>query len=100
MDYAHTLNALYRGDSSAEEAITNLTGYLDLLPSILESREIPLGDALLRLIKDLSQNYDYVLMDAAPVGQVAETLSLNRIADTACLSSGLTTPTSAPSAAP
>ena len=83
VDYAHTLNALYRGDSSAEEAITNLTGYLDLLPSILESREIPLGDALLRLIKDLSQNYDYVLMDAAPVGQVAETLSLNRIADTA-----------------
>lgn len=83
VDYAHTLNALYRGDSSPEDAITNLTGYLDLLPSILEAKEIVLGDALLRLIKDLSQNYDYVLMDSAPVGRVAETLSLNRIADTA-----------------
>lgn len=83
VDYEHTLNALYRGDASPEDAITSLTGYLDLLPSILEPREIPLGDALLSLIKDLAQNYDYVLMDSAPVGRVAETLSLNRIAKTA-----------------
>lgn len=83
VDYEHTLNALYRGDASPEDAITSLTGYLDLLPSILEPKEIPLGDALLSLIQELAQNYDYVLMDSAPVGRVAETLSLNRIAKTA-----------------
>lgn len=83
VDYAHSLNALYRGDASPEDVITHLTGYLDLLPSILEPKEIPLSDALLTLIKDLSQNYDYVLMDSAPVGRVAETLSLNRIAKSA-----------------
>lgn len=83
VDYNHTLNALYRGEATAEEAVTNLTGYLDLLPAILEPKEIPLGDAMMTLIKDLAQNYDYVLMDSAPVGRVAETLSLNRIAQSA-----------------
>src|SRR5699024_6266381 len=72
-----------RGEATAEEAVTNLTGYLDLLPAILEPKEIPLGDAMMTLIKDLAQNYDYVLMDPAPVGRVAETLSLSRSAPSA-----------------
>ncbi len=83
VDYDHSLNALYHGDAEPEDVITHLTGYLDLLPSILEPKEIPLSDALLTLIKNLSQNYDYILMDSAPVGRVAETLSLNRIAKSA-----------------
>lgn len=83
LDYPHTLNALYRGDATVQEAVTRLTGCLDLLPSILEPRELPLGDAMMALIRELARNYDYVLIDSAPVGQAPETLSLNQVAQSA-----------------
>lgn len=80
VEYVHSLNALYRGDSDAENAIIHLTANLDILPSILERREIPLSDETTRLIQNLSQNYDLVLMDTAPIGMVSDPLNLNRIA--------------------
>lgn len=80
VDYVHSINALYRGDTTMEEAITTLTGYLDLLPAILERRELPLDDAMMDLVEKLAERYDYVLMDTAPVGRVADPMSLNRIA--------------------
>ena len=36
VDYSRTLNALYKGESAAQEAIVSLTGFLDLLPMVLE----------------------------------------------------------------
>lgn len=79
VDYSHSLNALYRGDTDAQEAVTHLTGTLDLLPMVLEGKPLPLDDALCSLIQSLKQDYDVVLIDTAPVGQVADTMSLNRI---------------------
>ena len=79
VDYGHSLNALYRGDTDAQEAVTHLTGTLDLLPTVLEGKPLPLDDALCSLIQSLKQDYDVVLIDTAPVGQVADTMSLNRI---------------------
>lgn len=83
VEYSHSLNALYRGEATEQEAITHLTGYLDLLPSILEHKSLPLDEAMLSLIRRLSEGYDYVLMDTAPIGRVADMMNLNRIASSA-----------------
>lgn len=85
VEYDHSLNALYRGDINETEAITTLTGYLDILPAVLERNTIPLDSTIFGLVKKLAQNYDYVLMDTAPVGVAANTLSLNEIATAALL---------------
>ena len=83
VDYSHSLNALYRGDTDAQEAVAHLTGTLDLLPMVLEGKPLPLDDALCGMIQSLKQDYDIVLIDTAPVGQVADTMSLNRIVNAA-----------------
>lgn len=85
VDYAHSINALYRGDTPTEEAITHLTANLDILPSVLERMPLPFDEPLLNIISDLKQHYDIVLMDTAPVGLVADTMSLNQLADVALL---------------
>ena len=85
VDYAHSINALYRGDTPTEEAITHLTANLDILPSVLERMPLPFDEPLLKIISDLKRHYDIVLMDTAPVGLVADTMSLNQLADVALL---------------
>lgn len=82
VDYNHSLNALYRGDVELEDAMTHLTGTLDILPTVLEGKPIAIDEAMCELIHKLKQSYDVVLIDTAPVGQVAETMSLGQIADT------------------
>lgn len=81
VEYERSLNALYRGDIGEAEAITTLTGYLDLLPTVVERRGIMMDETTLNLVRRLAQNYDYVLMDTPPVGMVADAMSLNQIAD-------------------
>ena len=85
VDYDHSINALYRGETTEEEAITSLTGNLDILPAVLERRPLPLDEALLSMVGGLQEHYDVILMDTAPVGQVADTMSLNQLADVALL---------------
>jgi capsular exopolysaccharide synthesis family protein len=43
--------------------------------------ELLLGDRLDELFAYLRQNFDYIIVDTAPVGLVSDTFSLNRIAD-------------------
>ena len=81
-DYSHSLNALYRGETDIEDAVTHLTGTLDILPTLLETRPLPLDEAMCALINRLKADYDIVLIDTAPVGQVAETMSLSHVLDT------------------
>lgn len=83
VEYSRSLNALYRGDTTVEKAITELTGYLDLLPAILEHKDLPLDDAMLDLVRGLAEKYDYVVMDTAPVGRVADPMNLNGISNCA-----------------
>lgn len=83
VEYKNSMNALYRGETEKKEAITSLTGNLDILPAVLEKRALLLDDALLDMVRDLQKDYDIVLMDTAPVGQVADTMSLNQLADVA-----------------
>lgn len=81
VDYEHSLNALYRGDVTTDEAITTLSGYLDILPAVLEHNAISVDNMLIELVENLKQRYEYVIMDAPPVGEVSGTLSLNQVAD-------------------
>ena len=83
VDYYHSLNALYHGETTQEDAITHVTGFLDLLPSILERSSLPLDEAMMAMVSKMIPSYDYVLMDTAPVGQTSDTMNLNRIADAA-----------------
>ena len=82
VDYAHSLNALYRNEATEEDAITPLTGYLDLLPAVLEHNAISMDTTITELIQHLRDTYEYIILDSAPVGEASETLSLNRVANT------------------
>ena len=81
VDYEHSLNALYRGDVIPDEAITTLSGYLDLLPAVLEHNAINVDNMIVELVENLMQYYEYVILDAPPVGEVSGTLSLNQVAN-------------------
>lgn len=83
--YEHSLNALYRGDINEHEAVTTLTGYLDILPVVLERNPIPLDSTIFELIRNISSKYEYVIMDAPAVEESSSTFSLNQIADAAVL---------------
>ena len=80
VEYEHSLNALYAGEINESEAVTTLTGYLDILPTVLERNSIPLDSNLFAVIRKLAAGYDYVLIDTAPVGISADPMSLNQIA--------------------
>lgn len=82
VDYSNSLNALYRGDANEVEAITTLTGYLDLLPTVLEHNAISMDSTVINLINKLSEKYEYIILDAPPVGKESDTLSLNQVANT------------------
>lgn len=83
VDYSRSLNALYKGEATVEEAVIPLTGYLDFMPAILERTTIPIDGTLIEFIRQLSEKYEYVIIDAPPVGRDADALSLNQIAHTA-----------------
>ena len=77
---SRTLNALYKGETDPLEAVISLTGYLDLLPSVLERNAIPMDGQVFDFIRGLEKDYDYVIIDTPSVGQVSDVLSLNQIA--------------------
>ena len=83
VEYAHSLNAFYAGDISKAEAVTSLTGYLDIMPTILERTSIPLDSNLFNVIQKIAEDYDYVLIDTAPVGLTADPMNFAQIADAA-----------------
>ena len=83
VEYAHSLNAFYAGDISKAEAVVSLTGYLDIMPTILERETIPLDSNLFAVIKQIADDYDYILIDTAPVGLTADSMNLSQIASAA-----------------
>ena len=82
LDYRRSLNALYRGEINVAEAITTLTGYLDILPMVMEHNLISMDGAIIDMISQLKQEYEYIIIDAPPVGTESETLRLNTVANT------------------
>ena len=85
VEYDNSLNALYRGEATAVEVVNSVDGYIDVLPAVLEHNFIPLDSVLFDMVSGTFDNYDYIIIDAPPVGEISEALSLNQIADTALL---------------
>ncbi len=83
IDYACSLNALYRGDANEYDVITHINGYLDLMMMIPEHNPIPLDGTIEELFTKLADKYEYVVINASPVGIVSETLSLNQVTNNA-----------------
>ena len=81
IDYNRSLNSLYRGEINLDDAITTLTGYLDLLPMVMEHNLIYLDNSIAEMITQLKERYNYIIIDAPPVGKESETLSLNQVAN-------------------
>ena len=82
-DHSNSLNALYRGEITEHDAITTLTGYLDLLPMVLEQGGISVDSVIVDLILRLKEQYEYVIIDTPPVGKNSDALSLNQVANAA-----------------
>lgn len=80
VDYSRTLNALYKGEATVQDAVVTLTGYLDLLPTVLERNAINLDRTLFDFIEQLSQNYDYIIIDGPAIEQSSDVLRLNQVA--------------------
>lgn len=81
--YENTLNAVYHGKADDTDAVTHITGCLDLLPVILSDEKIVINEDSMNIIDKIAQSYDYVLFDCAPVGMDAEIISFKKITDTA-----------------
>ena len=64
---------------------SNISNNLDVIvagPIPPNPAELILGNRLDILFNELRQQYDYIIVDSAPVGMVSDTFSLTRIADT------------------
>ncbi len=85
VEYSHSLNAVYEGRVSAEEAVLSVSDTLDVLPARLEKEHVRLDNVLLSRLKSLFDKYDIVLMDTPPVGLVSDTVLLNAISDQAIM---------------
>lgn len=81
VEYERSLNAVFRGEESIQNGVIPLNGYLSLLPAVLEDGENLMNSYMLDMIRELTPSYDFVLIDTASVGNHADILCLNRIAD-------------------
>ena len=82
LDYNRSINALYRGEITVTEAITTLTGYLDILPMVMEHNLVGMDNTIIDMITQLKEQYEYIIIDAPPVGKESITLSFNQVANT------------------
>lgn len=82
LDYNRSINALYRGEITVAEAITTLTGYLDILPMVMEHNLVGMDNTIIDMITQLKEQYEYIIIDAPPVGKESITLSFNQVANT------------------
>ncbi|MCJ8281154.1 MAG: polysaccharide biosynthesis tyrosine autokinase [Rivularia sp. ALOHA_DT_140] len=72
------------GRAKISEAITTIMSNLDVLPSgVTPPNSVALlkSQAMVSLIKDISKDYDYVVIDAPPILMAADALILGKIAD-------------------
>lgn len=81
VEYSRTLNALYKGESAEQDAVISLTGYLDLLPMVLEHNAVPLDGTLFDFLENIMEPYEYVVIDASSVGRSSDVLRLNKLAN-------------------
>ncbi|MCQ2532637.1 MAG: AAA family ATPase [Saccharofermentans sp.] len=82
-DDKHSLNAVYRGEIEIEDALVSINSNLSLLPTRLEDELLKIDNKVIDIINSVKTKYDFVIIDTAPVGQVSDSMSLNKVADCA-----------------
>lgn len=81
--YEHSLNAAVNDDIPPMDAIVPLEHNLDLVPTRLEKKRIMIDRRLGDIINLFKEHYDLILIDTAPVGQVADTMQTSQLTDKA-----------------
>lgn len=81
--YEHSLNAAVNDDIPVMDAIVQMERNLDLVPTRMEKKRIMIDRRLGDIINCFKENYDLILIDTAPVGQVSDTMQTSQIADKA-----------------
>ena len=76
-----SINALYRGETYPRDSVVSVNGTMDILPALLERETVPLNHVTLDLIRRLQDDYDMILVDTPPVGQIADTMVLNELTE-------------------
>jgi len=77
-----------KGDASLSDVLCNVTPWLSILPTrpIQEvAPELLSGQGMVELLQRARESYDLVLLDGAPVGPVADSRILARLADATLL---------------
>ena len=92
-DYAQSLNALYRGEANEYDVIVKINGYLDLIQMLPEHSQIPLDGTIEDFFLSQAEKYQYMVINASPVGVVSGTLSLNQVTNNALFVVGYDTAT-------
>ena len=82
-DDKHCLNAVYRGEVKISDAIVKINSNLDILPTRLENERLNIDYDMLEIIATAKPDYDFVIIDTAPVGQVSDSMNINQAADCA-----------------
>lgn len=83
VNYYQSINALYRNDADAEDVICHVNGFLDVVPMVTEREAFRFDDGAVEIVKKISGQYDYVLIDAPAVGLYSDVLKLNAVAEAA-----------------
>lgn len=81
-DYDHSLQAVLLKEKIIREAITPISPCLDLLASRMEDQKIQITQDVLYTLKET--DYDFILLDTAPVGEVSDVIQTAEITN-ACL---------------
>ncbi len=83
IDDMHTVNAVYFDEASAREAIIKINENLDILPAKLDKRHMGINRFAKKLVAQMQEEYDIVLLDTEPVGESSEMLYFSSVSDSA-----------------
>lgn len=85
IDHEKSLNAVYHDNADIKDVIQSVNPNLDIIATRVERNKIFIDKALMDKIKPLKEEYDLILIDAAPIGIISDTLMLNELADKAIM---------------
>ncbi len=85
LDREKTINAVANGSVSVEDACTVVNEYLTILPGFLERKRVRIDGDIVEKLVDLSEKYDYVVIDCPPVGLVSDIMLLKQLSGQAII---------------
>lgn len=83
IDYMHSINAVYFDETSTKEAIIKINENLDILPAKLDKRHMGVNRFAKKLVTQMQEEYDIVLLDTEPVGESSEMLYFSTVSNSA-----------------